>query len=159
MITFLLSLKYLILVHAFHVSMTEINLIPEKQSAQIILSVFANDLEKAITNQFGKDKLDIFDASNYSNNTIWIEKYLQDKFYFKDHEKKLSLKYLGFEQVENRCFIFMEIPAWPKEWKSLKMKNAVLLELFVDQKNMIHLFNDKRQSSYLTSNKSSWIEL
>lgn len=132
--------------HEFYVSVCEIDYNEENKSLEIALKLFTDDLEKAIEKQGVVGyKLDDTEKSDE-----YLFKYLKNGFQLTVNGKKIEYTFIGKEVLlDNVTWCYMEAKGIA-EVKSVEVMNALLTELFDDQKNMVHVkVGDKTKSLIL----------
>ncbi len=154
--TFIFLLFYnLICLHPFHVSTTELNIDQEQQLLKITLSVFADDLEDAVNKQLGTNALDILNHNKYKDQVDNVAIYTYDKLYFEIDNQIIKPTFLGYGIEESMCFIFLELNL-PKDLEQTKIYNTILYELFGDQENLVHIFQDKQNTTHKLNKNNVW---
>lgn len=134
--------------HPFHVSVTSLEHDQERQALEISMSIFADDLEKAIM-EAGGPELNVGTAKEHHKANSYISEYLEDKFLISVNGNPVKWQYLGFEYENGAVWNYLEIKNVP-ELTNLEVKNGVLMELFRDQENIIHTkVGDKKKSDIL----------
>lgn len=139
--------------HKFYVSVTEIEHNEKAQSLQIISRVFTDDLEDLLQKRYHKEirllaKGDVGEVENSLKN------YLGQKFRIVVDGKSYEAEYLGKEYENDMTLMYLEVSGI-KSVKSVKVKNAILTDLFEDQKNLVHVeLKGKTKSLILTGDKN-----
>ncbi len=153
MIKFIISL-FLILVplsHPIHVSITEINWNESTKSLEIAHKIFIDDLEDALEKQFN---LRFYLATNkeHEETDIYLKKYLSQHFELHGNQKSLICHYLGKEYEEKAVWIFAEVQGIRK-LKNLEVRNAILVDLYADQDNLLHFQKNKKHIKSIRTNR------
>lgn len=123
--------------HAFHVSVCEIVFDNDQRQLEITHRIFHDDLELALTEWSGQ-KVDILNPSDPQWLDSLIGGYLQEKTIYTLNGKDVKSNYLGAEREEGVMYCYQVIPS-VKKLKSLNVSNTVLMEIFDDQSNVIHV--------------------
>lgn len=124
-------------VHKFYVSVTEVEHNEQAQSLQVISRVFTDDFENVLKARYaenirlGKD-IETPGAETY------IKKYLEQKIQIAIDGKKVALDYLGKEYDNDMIIFYIEVPGI-KEINRIDVENSVLMDLFEEQKNLVHV--------------------
>jgi len=127
-----------VLLHPFHVSVSEIKYKPEQKSLQISTRIFLDDLELAMRAYTGYDKLDITEPENREKVDASLKKYtLEHVRLWDDKGKPYQVNYVGAEIDEDVMWCYLEIEK-VKKLKSVKVKNSLLHEVWGDQENLVH---------------------
>jgi hypothetical protein len=137
--------------HPFHVSVCEIKFKPEKQSIEIIYKVFLDDLEVTLNKEY-LERLDLYKMDDLEKTNQLVKDYLSKKFRIKLDGKKVEVKYLGLESDGDSAWIYMEIEK-VKQLKQIEIYNALLLETYDDQVNIVHVRNAGKNRSIKMNTK------
>ena len=121
--------------HKFYVSATDIEYNEENGSLQIISHVFIDDLEKLLKERYHPD-LYLLKKGEHPKADAFIERYFRDKMNIRVNGKDVELNYLGKEYDNDELLIYIEVSD-VDPLKTIYVKNAVLTDLFPEQKNVI----------------------
>ncbi|MDP3358509.1 MAG: hypothetical protein Q8S41_04095 [Lutibacter sp.] len=145
--------------HKYYVSLCEIEYLKEKQSVQIILGVFINDLEFTLNKNIGK-QLNLASKTEVENVDEYFKKYLSEHLLVSVNSKNQSFKYIGKEYDGDIVRFYFEISGI-KEFKSIEITNNILINEFPDQKNIVKIkVKDFNKTFYLNkSNNKSFLKL
>lgn len=141
--------------HEFFVSVTEGQYDETEQTLQFTIKFIGHDLEKALeiagtpNLNLGTDK-ELPDANEY------LLKYISSKFSIKNNDAPLSLMLIG-KEVGNDDYIYCYIESERiKKANSFEIYNALLIELFSGQENILHLdILDKKHSISFNREKTT----
>lgn len=136
--------------HEFHVSKCLIEYRAEEKTLQISLHLFVDDVEEALRKQ-GADQLFLCTDKESAQAMIYVERYLQQRFQLKIDGKLRPFKVLGKEPSDDLIgmWCYLEITDL-QPFQQLTIKNAVLTEVFSDQKNLVNIVHaNKKKSSLL----------
>ena len=119
--------------HKFHLSFTQIEYNAKAQTAEIIIRVFADDLEAALSQRAGKSvKLDHKDAAALA------AAYVHDLFEIKAKDGKLrKLTWVGMELQNDTAQLYIEAKL-PTGLGEAQLRALILCEIFADQVNQVH---------------------
>jgi hypothetical protein len=123
--------------HKFYVSVTEIEYNEKAQSLQIISRVFIDDFEKLLQTRF-EESIHLSKNGDSKKVSDYIIKYLAKKMEVELDGKPYKLNYIGKEYENDILLFYLEIPDIP-EFKRIGIKNAVLIDMFSEQKNLVHV--------------------
>ncbi len=138
--------------HKYYVSLCEIEFIKEKQSIQITLGVFIEDLEVSLIKNSGK-QLNLASKTEVVNIDDYYKKYLNEHLQISANGKNQSYKYIGKEYDGDIVRFYLEIIDI-KDLKTIEVFNNILTDDFSDQKNIVKIkVNDFNKTFYL--NKSN----
>ncbi len=141
---YLQILNLFIFSHPYHVSVCDINYNNGNQSIEIIISVYIEDIELALSEK-SKQKIRLGQGNEEQNN-ILLESYLKEKFIVKVNNTNRTCSYLGWQLEGDDIEIYLEIENVP-DIESLFVKNLLMTELDHHQKNLVHFTYDKTTST------------
>jgi hypothetical protein len=125
------------LFHPIHISLCEIHHNSASGQVEITHKIFIDDLQEALEKQY-KVRTHLATPKEHPDSERLIEQYLQKQFQCKINGQPLRWKYIGREYEVDACWIYLEaeqtLPV-----QSVEVRNAVLLELFDDQVNFVHV--------------------
>jgi len=138
--------------HKYYVSLCEIEFIKEKQSIQITLGVFIEDLEFTLNKNSGK-QLNLGSKIEVGNIDDYYKKYLNEHLQISVNGKNQPYKFIGKEYDGDIVRFYLEINSI-KELKSIDVTNNILINEFDNQKNIVKIkVKDFNKTFYL--NKSN----
>jgi hypothetical protein len=136
-ISTLQSLAFSLLLHPMHVSVTEIEMDEKDKRLEIMMRVFADDLETTLRDHLKQPEYDIAKQSKAALDAT-MKEYLAPRFKIAVDNKPVQSKYLGYE-LEGDAFIFyIEVPG-VKKLKTIQIQNNIIMEVFEDQSNLVHV--------------------
>jgi len=123
--------------HKFYVSVTEVEYNEKAESLQIISRVFIDDLEDLLQTRYEKTLM-LGKKQESPKVPHYVEKYLNKKVEVHVDGKLMELKYIGMEYEDDMILLYMEIPK-VKSVRQISVKNALLTDMFSEQKNLVHV--------------------
>lgn len=136
--------------HKFYVSITKIEYVKEKSSLQIITKIFIDDIEDALQQRYDPSiSLDTKKETEAANEDL--KKYILQKINIKVNGKAVSLNYIGKEYDTDMVVAYLEVTG-VKELKTISIENKVLLDVFSEQQNIIHLKTPNSRKSLILDN-------
>ncbi|MEM7106740.1 MAG: DUF6702 family protein [Bacteroidota bacterium] len=157
MLKFFLSMVFTLhcVIHPLHVSICDIEYDDTAKSLEIIQRVFLDDLESQIRLDLNQPGLDITQPDNGRTLHQMTESYLIKRLSFEINGKPREFNYLGNEIEGDVILCYIEIEK-VKKLKTIKVRSSILVDLFDDQVNIVHVeVDDKIRSMKLTpTNKS-----
>ena len=123
--------------HKFYVSVTEIVYNEKSESLQIISRIFIDDLEDLLQTRYDKS-IKLGKSSESAMAPDLIKKYLNKKIEVQLDGKLVEVNFLGKEYEDDMLLLYMEIPE-VKSFKKISVKNALLTDMFGEQKNLVHV--------------------
>jgi len=125
------------LMHPFHVSVTEVSFNDSNKHLEISIRIFSDDLENVIK-QFEKSEFDIVNSLDDTTILNKLELYLKSNLILKENSETIPLNFLGAEADGDVVWCFMESGPVVTP-KTIWAHNTLLLDLFDDQINLVHL--------------------
>ncbi|MBC3541316.1 hypothetical protein H7U12_16595 [Rufibacter sp. H-1] len=122
--------------HEFHTSITDARYNPKNQTYELSVRVFADDLEEALTR---RHKTTIrLDRSERVNKLM--AEYLQTHLAISSVKgTRATQKFIGAQEEADAIWLYLEIPAGKVPAGQLWVQNALLMEIFDDQTNILNL--------------------
>ena len=134
--------------HKFYVSTTNMEYVKEKKSLQIITKIFTEDIEQALQTRYNPS-ITLDSKKETEMDESFLVKYLLHKIKIKINGKEVIPSYIGKEYDMDIAKIYLEIENI-SEFKSIEIENKVLIDMFSEQQNIIHLKTpDNRRSLIL----------
>lgn len=139
--------------HPLHVSVTEIEMDHKDKRLEIMMRVFMDDLEVTLREHYKIPDLDILNPKGKTVDQM-MQEYLKPHFKISLDNRVQLIKYLGHEQ-EGDAFIFYIEVEKVKKWKTIQVQNDIIMEIYDDQSNLVHVTsNETVRSLRLTSRRS-----
>lgn len=153
MVAIFLSLVSFKALHKFYVSVTQVEYVEDKKAVQIILRVFIDDIESVLNERYAT-KLRLDPKKQQPVVEKYLKKYLSDKFILKINNENRDLDFLGIEYENDLLLCYLEIEDIP-EFYEIKIENTILMDLFEEQQNIVHVkYNKQKKSLILQEGKS-----
>lgn len=142
--------------HPFHTSLTEIEYNPDSQQLEISVRLAVTDLEEALS--AGAGQTVVLDDSPAVKSLVMD--YLRNKLRLFSAKpspqgvaRPLPLQWVGQQLEINSLWVFVTVPA---PMRTLRLDNALLLEMHPQQINTVTVLHDgKKQSHQLTAGNTS----
>lgn len=133
--------------HKFYVSVTEIEHNEKEKRLQIISRVFTDDLENVLKQRYDPElrlgkKVETEGADKHISN------YLKSKLQIEIDGATVEVNFLG-KEYENDMTIFYIESQQISDFKKIKIKNSLLMDLFEEQRNLIHVIQKGRTKSLI----------
>lgn len=133
--------------HKFYLSLTDIVYDEQEERLKITCDVFIDDFQELLEKRYQKDFLLVEgDEERYTKK--YIKKYLADKFSIRLKGAQKPLKYLGKEYKIDKLRFYLYVEN-VKPFDKVRITNKILMDLFEDQKNMVHVNNGKKTKTLL----------
>ena len=123
--------------HKFYVSTTNIEYVPQKQSLQIITKIFIDDIEDVLQKRYDSS-ISIATTKETKRDAAFLKKYILQKLQININGKPAKLNYLGRDYDIDVVNAYIEITR-VKKLKSIEVKDEILMDLFEEQQNIIHI--------------------
>lgn len=133
--------------HEYYISLTKVDYIAEKESVQIIMRFFIDDVEKVLETRT-ELPMELATKNEHKNTDRFLEAYIRGKFKVDINGLDQTYTYLGKEYEHDIVYIYLEIEN-VKEIKSIQVQNAMLFEEFESQQNFIKLTLGEIQKTFI----------
>ncbi len=139
--------------HKFYVSVTQIEYKEQQQSLQMISRVFIDDIEDLIKERYDKS-LTIDNTKENPELDQYLKKYFGQKLNIIINGKNVSFTFIGKEFEDDLIIVYLEIENI-SSLETIKISNEVLMDLFEEQQNIVHVKKgSQRKSLILEKGKS-----
>ena len=122
--------------HPIYVSVAEIEHNAKAQTLQVSYKIFTDDFEKTLRNNTSI-KVDLINPKNREQMNTLVNVYLQKHFTLKVNGKVVTLRFLGFEEIEEGIYSYLEADNI-SEVKTVEIFNNVLYEYQPQQMGIFH---------------------
>lgn len=133
--------------HKFYVSITKIEYVKAKNSLQIITKIFTDDIEDALQQRFDAS-ISLDSKKETAAAEEGLKNYILQKINIKINGKPVQLNYIGKEYETDMVVAYIEVKE-VTTLKTIEIENKVLMELFPEQQNIIHLKTSKSRRSLI----------
>ena len=133
--------------HKFYVSTTNIEYVPQKQSIQIITKIFIDDIEDVLQKRYDPS-ISIATTKEKEKDVAYMKQYILQKLKISVNGKPATLHYIGREYDIDVVNAYIEITG-VKQLNSIEVKNEVLMDLFEEQQNIIHIRTPETRRSFI----------
>jgi len=135
--------------HKYYLSLTQITHVAEKNSVQIVMQVFLDDVELALNKTYQIDALLTTDKEVTDIDTYFV-RYLKENFNISINNQEVSHQYIGKEYEGDLVFFYLEISDI-QQVKNIVISNHLLFSYFPKQQHLIKVgAHEKHQSLLLT---------
>ena len=142
--------------HEFHLSITEIEYVAEKQEIQIISRVFIENLE-AMLHKRVNENIILDNGVDETAIDEYLERYLKDKLTISVDGQELEIDFLG-KKYESESVHLYALISNVDRFDEMNVTNEVLFDAFKEQQNIIKLKTASVAKSYvLIPSKSSYL--
>jgi hypothetical protein len=136
--------------HPIYVSVAEIEYNAKGKTLEVSCKLFTDDFEKALRSAY-KTNVDLINPHNRAAMDKLINDYVQKHFTVTLDGRLVTLKYLGYEQIEEGVYSYYEATGI-KEPKNIQIFNTLLYANQEQQMGLMHVtVNDSRKSTKLNN--------
>lgn len=133
--------------HEYHMSITNIEYVADKQELQIMSRVFIDDLEKMLRARVNDDII-----LNYGRDESaidqYLEKYINNKLKISLDEQDQKLSFLGKEYENDAVILYVKVSG-VSQFNTCGITNKILFEVFDDQQNIVKIKTASKSRSFL----------
>ena len=133
--------------HAFHVSICDIEHNPESKALQISQRIFIDDLEVGLKAFHHLEMVDTYKPGDPHKLDSLMEAYFAKKLFISVDGSPKEFKYLGSELEGDARWAYLEVEGI-SSFKEAEVSNLILLEAFDDQENIVHFKANGKLRSY-----------
>lgn len=125
--------------HKFYVSVTNVDYSEKAQSLQIISRIFTDDMEAVLKARYDFDA-GLATGAESEQAVAYIERYFRSRFSVTVNGQEQQFQFLGRRYDKDLLVCYLELPGVPSaSLKSVEVYNALLTDLFEEQRNLVHL--------------------
>jgi hypothetical protein len=130
--------------HRYYVAIYQVDFAPEKKRIEITARIFLDDLNLALEKEF-KTKIQLGEKRETAQDVVLLQKYMSQHLKVSIDGKEQTVFFLSKEIENNIMIIYLKIND-VKKFKSIKIYNNALLEVYSEQQNIIqtNFYNTKR---------------
>lgn len=133
--------------HKYYLSVTDLAYDQDEKSVQMITRLFYDDLEAVLQERY--DETILVDATaDQEKLDVYLNKYLQKKLVITINGEERKFQFLGKEYEDDYVVCYMEITD-VESVDAFSIDNQLLMDLFPDQKNMVHTTIGNNKKSFL----------
>lgn len=136
--------------HKYYLSVTDLEYNKEEQSIQMITRLFYDDLQDVLQERYD-ERITVKKDEDQEKLDAYINRYLKKKFKVKVNNIDRELRFLGKEYEDDYVVCYIEIEA-VSSIETILIENTLLMDLFPEQKNMIHTDILEKKKSLLLHN-------
>jgi hypothetical protein len=136
--------------HPLFISVTEIEHNAKDKSLEISCKIFTDDFERALRATY-KTKIDLIDGLEKVAMNKLVDDYVRKHLSILVDGKATTLKFLGFEKIEEAIYSYFEVPQITSVSK-ITITDDLLYEYKNEQISLLHVtVKGKRQSTKLSN--------
>ena len=129
--------------HKYYTSITQVEYNSKTHSAEFIMNVFWDDLEKTLSNRFKKHiSIDSKEFESY------LKQYLPTVIQLKNKNHLKPLNFIGTETKGMTMSVYFEIPL-SEGLNNSELKQNLLIDDFAGQTNIVNIISDKNRKTLI----------
>lgn len=131
-------------IHRYYVAIYQIDFVPDKKRIEITARIFMDDLNLALEKEF-KSKIQLGEKTETAQDVVFLQKYLNKHLKVSIDGKEQTVFFFSKEIENNIVIVYLKINDI-KKFKTFKIYNNALLEVYSEQQNIIqtNFYNIKR---------------
>ncbi|MEL6560494.1 MAG: DUF6702 family protein [Bacteroidota bacterium] len=133
--------------HAYHLSITNIEYVADRQELQIISRVFVDDLENMLRQRVNDDII-LNHGRDESSIDLYLGKYIDNKLKISLDDQEQKLNFLGKEYENDAVILYIKVSG-VSQFKTCSITNKILFEIFDDQQNIVNIKTASKSRSFL----------
>ena len=138
--------------HKYYLSVSNVKYNEKAGALQITSRFFIDDLEDVLSAR-ADDEIILTEEGSLNKYKSLLGNYFQSRLRTKVDGQLIKSSYLGAEVENDQLVLYIEIPV-TKEPNEIEMRFTALMELFEEQKNMVHFnLKGKRKTLLMDLNK------
>ncbi len=146
LITLSISLSSFV-THKFYVSVTQIDYNEEEHSLQIISRIFIDDIEDLLIERYDKS-ISIDKSEENPKVDEYLKKYFDQKLELQVNKREVSFVFIGKEYEDDLVICYLEVENI-HSLESIKVSNEILMDLFEEQQNIVHVKKENQRKSLI----------
>lgn len=152
-------LQWLLLLHPFYVSVTQIDHNAKTGELQISIRTFTTDLEAALRKNYPAAKIDLLSttAQQKTADDAMIQRYETSHLKVIVDGKPYALRFVGREIIEENTWAYFEIESI-KSFKKLHISNKLLYDWQPQQSNMHVVKYGGQEKTFKLDNPESEVD-
>jgi len=128
-------------IHPIHLSVSDIEYNTKDKSLEIVHKIFIDDFEKILEASY-KTRLHLATPKEHPDADKFVKDYLEKNFVLEINGKAQKLDFHGkFNNAQEDIFAIWILAKIENvgQLKSVKLKNTILMDLYDDQDNFVHV--------------------
>jgi len=144
--------------HKYYISTSQIVYSEKSHSIQVITKVFTDDLQLLLTKRYHPN-LKLNPDNNPTDCLKYIKRYLKNKFSINVNRKNIPFDFIGKKYENDQTLLYLEFFLPIDSIKTITIKNALLTDLFEEQKNINHFRWNNFKKSYLLEKDKKYFNI
>jgi len=135
--------------HKYYLSVSNVKYNEKVRALQMTSRFFIDDLEDVLSAR-ADEEIILTEEGSLEKYKKLLGDYFKSRMRVKVDDNLIPIEYLGAEVENDQLVLYVEIPAL-KEPSQIEMRFTALLELFEEQKNMVHFKIKGKRKTILTT--------
>ncbi|MBB4210777.1 hypothetical protein EV659_10273 [Rhodothalassium salexigens DSM 2132] len=135
------------LAHNFYAALTRININHRAETVEVIHQLTLHDIDVAVS-VIADEKISFLNEGEFERAERALGRYLAERFRIYGPDGALKLDYLGAEVDGDTVIAYAEAPLPPGPVR-YGVRNAILVDIFPDQRNTVVLTDGRQRGSAL----------
>lgn len=133
--------------HDYHVSIAELDYDSRRGHLALAVHLFTDDLEMALEAAGAGDSLFLGTEFERADADRWLRSYLAENLALELDGHRVEWSFLGRENSEDLMaqWVYLEADVQDAPGKNWLLRNELLMDLYRDQKNLVHLRVDRER--------------
>jgi len=142
-----ISLSSFTMLHKFYVSVTQVEYDKDQESLQIISRIFIDDIEEILQYRYD-ETLVLTTPKQQAKVDQYLYQYLQKKLTILVNNEPVVFNFIGTEYDNDLILCYLEVEG-VSSLENITISNRLLMELFDEQQNIIHIKKGKKRKSLI----------
>src|SRR5205085_8073126 len=136
---------FVVLIHPFFVSMTDINYNRKEKELEISVRIFTDDLENTLR-KYHSGNIDILHPADIKQMNGFVNDYIEKHLQLQVNGSPVQISFLGYEEQSESIWSYFEVKDINNVEK-LSITNSLLHDYNTNQVNMIHVKANEKEYS------------
>ncbi len=136
LVFFMIPLLSSFAAHKYYLTVTDLVYDEEEKTIQMITRIFYDDLEDVLQERYDENIL-VDQTADQEKLDAYITKYFKAKVVIEVNGVSMPINYLGKEYEDDYVVCYIEVSDI-ESIRDFKIENTLLMDLFTEQKNMVH---------------------
>ncbi len=123
-------------IHKYYLSVTDVSYNEEEASLQMITRLFYDDLEDVLKERYDESLL-VDATADQEKLDLYLKKYISRKLKVIANGEEKEVTFIGKEYEDDFVICYIEVSK-VESLNTLEIENTMLMDLFPEQKNMMH---------------------
>jgi hypothetical protein len=132
--------------HKFYMSITDMEYNPENKSLQIVMKLFADDIEAVLENE-NNVRIILGSEKEHPKTDEYLTKYIGTHFFIEQSRGSKQISFVGKEVDKDYTWVYLEVENFKVKDETL-ISNSMLLDYFSEQTNKVNYNNTIKTISF-----------